>query len=150
MDEEKQLIGWREYLELPDWGIRQIKAKADTGARSSSIDVANLELIDGDRVRFEVVVDRGDSSLRQVVEADIARRTRVKSSFGDARERIFVQARIRLAGRTLETEVGLMSRKNMLCRMLLGRRCLEKAFLVDPSRCYLHGKKKRRIKKRKS
>ena len=142
--DEPTTIGWREYVDLPAWGVAGVMAKADTGARSSAVDVAEIEELPGGRVRFAVIGDRKGPEARTVVETDVARRTRVKSSFGDAHERIFVRTTIRVAGREIEAELGLVSRHAMRCRMLLGRKTLEHAFLVDPSRCYLHGRKKRK------
>lgn len=148
-EEDKTVIGWREIVELPQWGLAGILAKADTGARSSAIDVSHLEELPEDRVRFEVVTDRA-SNERRSVEAAISRRTRVRSSFGQDHDRLFVEAEVRVAGRTFATELGLVNRESMLCRMLLGRRSLERSFLVDPGRCYLHGRRKRKRKKAKT
>lgn len=136
-------IGWREFVDLPDWGLTKVRAKADTGARSSAIDVALVEELPHNRVRFEVVLDRKDPSSRVSLEAEISRRSRVRSSFGDHHDRLFVKTLLLLAGSTFEIEVGLVSRKNMACRMLLGRRDIEKRFLVDAGRRYLHRKKKK-------
>lgn len=147
--EGKTLIGWREYVTLPDWGVK-LRAKADTGARSSAIDVFHLEEFSDDRVRFEVATDDRRSARPKVIEAAVVRRARVLSSFGDSHERIFVHARIKLAGRTLETEVGLVNREKMRWRILLGRRSLEDMFVVEPGRCYLHGKRRRKGRKAKA
>ena len=138
------LIGWREKVDLPYWGLFGLRAKADTGARSSAIDVAQVEELPGERVRFEVVTDRKDPEARHVLEADVVRRTRIRSSFGQAHDRLFVETRLRLAGEELVIELGLVCRKNMLSRMLLGRKTLEGRFAVDPGRRYLHKSKKRR------
>lgn len=142
------IIGWTEYVELIDWELRWVRAKADTGARSSAVDVSHLEEIPGGRVRFEVVSQRGARDERRLIEAAIVRRARVKSSFGQDHERLFVETTLSLAGRTICTEVGLINRESMRSRMLLGRRSLEQGFLVDPKRCYLHGRKKRLRKKK--
>jgi hypothetical protein len=130
--EEAALIGWREYVELPEWGLAGIKAKVDTGARSSAIDVRHILELPGERVRFEIAADRGSGTRLHTVEAAIVRRSRVRSSFGQAHDRLFVA-----------TTLGLVSRENMLCRMLLGRQSLGHLFVVDPGRIYLHGRRKR-------
>ena len=143
------LVGWREYVDLPEWKIRRILAKVDTGARSSAIDVSHVEELPGDRVLFDVIADRGGELERFPFEAPIARRTRVRSSFGTSEERVFVEVTVRLAGREFRTEVGLVDRENMLCRMLLGRKSLEKVFRVDPGRCYVHGKRRRKLRRRR-
>ena len=144
-----RLIGWREYVDLPEWGIRKILAKVDTGARSSAIDVSRVEELPGDRVHFEVIADRGGELKRFALEAPITRRTWVRSSFGTSHERIFVEVTVHLAGREIKTEVGLVDRENMICRMLLGRKSLERVYRVDPGRCYLHGKRRRRLRKKR-
>lgn len=143
---QKVVIGWREYVDLPEWELLGIRAKADTGARSSAIDVSHIEELPNGRVRFEVVASRGKRDERQVIEAEIVRRTRVKSSFGSAHDRLFVATTVRVAGQSLRTELGLVNRKNMLTRMLLGRRSLDDLFLVDPGHCYLHGRKRKKRK----
>ena len=140
------LIGWRELVDLPDWNVRAIRAKADTGARSSAVDVSHLEELPDGRVRFELMASRGAHEARQVIEAEVVRRAQVKSSLGRTHARLFVETTIRIAGRTIRTQIGLVNREGMLSRMLLGRRSLEDHFHVDPSRCYLHG---RRTKSRK-
>lgn len=140
------VIGWKEYISLPDWGIAKIQAKTDTGARSSALDVTHLEELPGNRVRFEVVQNRQDRSATITVEADISRKSRVRSSFGRAQDRIFVSTRILIAGVSVVAELGLVNRENMLCRMLLGRKTLHSVFLVDPGRCYLHRKRKKKVK----
>lgn len=144
--EEPIIIGWREYVSLPEWGIERIKAKADTGARSSAIDVGHLEELPGDRVRFDVVVDRKDPGHLVTVEADIVRRTRVKSSFGKTRDRLFVETTLRLGSVEKTIELGLVSRKRMLCRMLIGRKSLQPDFVVDSGHMYRFGRAKRRKK----
>jgi hypothetical protein len=148
-DGRATLIGWREYVDLPKWGIRKILAKVDTGARSSAIDVSHIEELPGDLVHFEVISDRGGELKRFPLEAPITRRSRVRSSFGTSHDRVFVEVTVRLAGRRFRTEVGLVNRENMICRMLLGRQSLERLYRVDPGRCYLHGKRSRKPRKRR-
>lgn len=131
------LIGWRETVAIPEWGIAGIEAKVDTGARSSAIDVFGLEELPGDRVRFQVALDRRREALSPTIETDISRRVVIRSSFGTARERLLVLARIRIGGQEKEIEIGLVRRRRMLSRMLLGRLALAGDFIVDPSRRHL-------------
>lgn len=144
------VIGWREYVALPEWGLEGIKAKADTGARTSALDVDALEELPDGRVRFEAIADRRHPERRVVVVAPIARRGRVRSSQGRAAPRVFVEAVVRVAGRDVRVELGLVSRHAMLCRMLLGRTLLEHGFLVDARHRYLHGRRRTRPKTRES
>ncbi len=141
---EREIVGWREFVDLPDWGIERLRAKADTGARSSAVDVTHLIELPGDRVRFCVVTDRRNPEACTPIEADIVRRTRVRSSLGEVQDRLFVRTLLRLAGHELSIELGLVSRESMLCRMLLGRETLAVQFTVDPGRAYLHGYRRRR------
>jgi len=145
--EESLVIGWREAVSLPHWGIEDLDAKADTGARSSAIDVENIEELPGDFVRFQVVRSRSRTDLSDPIEAKIARRIKVRSSFGHSMERLTVFARIRIGTLEKVIEVGLVRRRRMLTRMLLGRRALEDTFLVDSSRRYHYRRKARRRRK---
>ena len=124
-------IGWREWAELPQWGIR-LKAKADTGARSSAIDCAEITELPGDRVRFTVRLDRKDKKL-VILEEDIVARKKVRSSTGPPTSRIFVETQLRLAGVEKRVVVSLVSRKRMINRLLLGREALARDFIVDPA-----------------
>jgi len=137
-------IGWREFVALPEWGIRGIKAKVDTGARSSAIDVANLEILPGRRVRFDVIVSRNYPNRRTSVEATVVRTTHVRSSVGETQERLIVATTVRLGPVEHVVELGLVCRQNMLCRMLLGRSALAGRFVVDPGRRYVLSRRRRR------
>ena len=130
-------IGWREYAALPDWGLRRIRAKIDTGARSCALDVHHLEHLKGNRVRFEIALSRTDRTRLLGVEAPISRQSVVKSSLGETHERIFVKTTLTLAGVSQLVEVGLISREEMRSRMLIGRNALQGHFLVDPKERFL-------------
>lgn len=139
------IIGWREYIALPEWGIDHIHVKADTGARTSAIDVASIEELPNDRVKFDVVVERAAPPAPPHIvhlEAAIVRRTRVKSSFGRVADRLVVRTKIKLGPIEKEVDLSLVSRKNMLVRVLLGRHALEPDFLVNPARVYVFGRRK--------
>jgi len=126
---EKQVIGWREWVVFPDWSLR-IRAKADTGARSSAIDCAEISELPGERVRFTVRLDRKDKKLI-TLEAPIKLRKRVRSSSGQGHDRIFVETTIRLGEVEKTIVVSLVSRKTMIHRLLLGREALAGHFVVD-------------------
>ena len=125
------IIGWREWVEFPGWAVR-MRAKADTGARSSAIDCAEITELPGERVRFTVRLDRKDRKLI-TLEEDIVARKRVRSSTGHPTTRIFVGTTMRLAGIEKRIIVSLVSRKRMIHRMLLGREALGNDFLVNSS-----------------
>ncbi|MFK7960684.1 MAG: ATP-dependent zinc protease [Phycisphaerales bacterium] len=141
------VIGWREYVALPEWGIGRIMAKADSGARSSALDVGQLEELPGGRVSFDVVTRRerapGEPGRVVHVEADVVRRTRVRSSLGDPHDRVFVRTAMTLGSVTKEIELGLVDRRRMRCRMLIGRRALQPEFFVDSGATYRLGRRPR-------
>lgn len=136
----KQLIGWREWIVFPDWSDSPIRAKTDTGARSSAVDVASIEVIGTDEVLFDLIVDNKDRSRHQRFRCPIKRRSRVKSSNGTSVNRIFVETRLRLGTIEKVVEIGLVCRKNMLCRALIGRSSLGSDFIIDPAKKYLADK----------
>ena len=125
------IIGWKEWVEFPEWGIR-IRAKADTGACSSAIDCAEITELPGDRVRFTVRLDRKEKKLI-TLEQDILARKKVRSSTGHPTNRIFVETNLRLAGVEKRIVVSLVCRKRMIHRLLLGREALGHDFIVDSS-----------------
>ena len=129
------VIGWREWVELPAWGLL-LRAKADTGAKSSAIDCAEITRLPGNRVRFTVRIDRRGRRIA-TIEAPIARTRRVRSSNGDISERLFVETAVRIAGRERTALVSLVCRKSMIHRMLIGRTTLGADLLVDSSKIHL-------------
>jgi hypothetical protein len=131
------VIGLAEYVDIPGWRILGLRAKVDTGARSSALHVENLKEVSRGRVRFDVRLHRLRSERRVTVEAKVVRRARVRASTGVASTRIFVAVTIRIGSVVQEIELGLVDREHMLYRMLLGRMALAGHFLVDPSRRYL-------------
>jgi hypothetical protein len=129
---EPLVIGWSEFVDLPDWGIRGLRAKVDTGARTSALHVDRVEERPRGRVRFEVVLDRSRPG-RIRVEARVRRRARVRSSSGHWTTRCFVATRLELGPLVREVEIGLVDREQMIHRMLLGRSALAGCW-VDPAR----------------
>ena len=131
------VIGVTEYVDLPNWRILSLRAKIDSGARSSALHVENIRELEGDRVRFDVRLSRSQSERRVTVEAKIARRGRVRPSSGELEARIFVATKVRIGPVEREIELSLVDRGRMIFRMLIGRRALAHAFLIDPGRRYV-------------
>ena len=129
-------------MALPEWGVSAIRAKMDTGARSSAIHVEDLEELGRDRIRFDVVLDR-KRARRKHVTARARRRARVRSSNGEYETRWFVATRMRLGPVEREVEFSLVDRSRMTHRVLLGRTALVHVF-VDVSHRYLLGRPRRR------
>jgi hypothetical protein len=128
-----KIIGWKETVDLPDWGIESIIAKSDTGARRSALDVCNVVELPDKQIQFDIVLDRKDRSRTKTVVAAIDHQTHVRSSNGEQHERYFVSTNVVIHGRAKEVEFSLVSRESMVCRILLGRKALEGDFLVDSS-----------------
>lgn len=147
--DRRTLIGIAERVDLPEWGVTRMRAKIDTGARTSALHVDDVEELGPDRVRFAIVLHRKKHDERVVVEAPIVRRGRVRSSTGRVQMRIFVSTRVVIGGVDKEVEISLASRGRMIYRMLLGRSALASDFLVDPSRRYVATPEKRKKKKKK-
>lgn len=138
------VVGYAELVDIPDWNIRRLRAKVDTGARTSALHVENVEELPHGRVRFDVRLHRKKVDRRVTVEAPVVRRARVRASSGVAESRIFVRALVQIGPVAEEVELSLVSRERMLFRMLLGRSALARRFLVDASRSYVLSKDKRR------
>lgn len=134
---EPLVIGVTEYVDLPEWRILSLRAKIDTGARSSALHVENIRELGSNRVRFDVRLSRSQSERRVTIEAKIARRGGVRPSSGELQARIFVSTRVRIGPVEREIELSLVDRGSMIFRMLIGRRALAHAFLIDPSRRYV-------------
>lgn len=135
--QDRPVIGWRERVAFPRWGITGIEAKIDTGARTSAIHVENIRKVREGRVRFEVVLSRRKPEKRVLVEADVVRLSRVRSSTGHRQTRYVVAATMKIGGHRRKIELSLVCRQHMICRMLLGRTALGD-FLIDPQRKHLH------------
>lgn len=131
-------LGWRERLALPSLGVPVLKAKLDTGARSSSLHVEWLEVdarADGTWLRFQVRTTRKGGVSERCEARAIGQRT-VTDSGGHSTTRWFIHAEIELAGQRFLAEVNLTDRRHMLFPLLLGRTALEGRFQVDPSLSY--------------
>lgn len=135
-----KVIGWREWLELPELGIKTIKCKVDTGARSSAIHAYDMEFyFEGKKefVKFKVHPDQKSLSKVKRCKAEVVEYRRVKSSNGQTEKRPVIKTIVKLHNETWETEITLTNRDQMGFRMLLGRQSFKKKFLVDVSKSYL-------------
>ena len=143
--ENKQLvvIGWRERLCLPELGISQIKAKIDTGARSSALHAFDVETFKVDEkmmVRFKVHPYQRDTHRTVIAQAPLLEQRQVRSSSGQAQLRPVIQTTVELNGESWVIELTLTNRDVMGFRMLLGRQAVRRRFLVDAGKSFLQSK----------
>lgn len=140
---EMPVIGWREWVALPELGIKYIKAKVDSGARSSSLhafDIRKFSRNGVDWVRFEVHPVQRSKRNTVKVEYPVLEYRKIRSSSGRASRRPVIVTEVSLLGKTWPIELTLAGRDQMGFRMLLGRQAFRGRFLVDASRSYLGGK----------
>jgi hypothetical protein len=141
---ESLLLGWREWLSLPDLGLGLIKAKVDTGARTSTLHAFYIDTFERRgtcHVRFGVHPLQNRADVVVHGEAPVIDRRRVSDSGGHHEERYIILTRLALAGREWPIELTLTNRETMLFRMLLGRTAIAGHAVVDPSRSFLTGRR---------
>jgi hypothetical protein len=138
------IIGWREWVGLPDLGIPRIKAKIDTGARTSALHAFEVSpFIENGKqmVRFSIHPYQRNVKVVKECVAEVVDQRWVSDSGGHREKRYFILTTVALGERKWEIEVTLTNRDNMKFRMLLGRTALAELYLVDPGACYLVGKR---------
>ncbi|CED70732.1 ATP-dependent zinc protease family protein [Aliivibrio wodanis] len=136
----KIMVGWRESLSLPELGIKLIKAKVDTGAKTSCLHAFKIEPFTKDSeawVRFWIHPEKRNNDFVQICEAKIFDQRIVKSSSGQEEMRYVIKTMIRLAGQEWPIQITLSNRETMVFRMLLGRTSMQDRIVVDPSSSYL-------------
>lgn len=140
---DKTYLGWREWVALPELGITAIKAKVDTGARTSALHAFRVQAfqVNGqERVRFALHPLQKRSDIEVECEAEVIDRRTVTDSGGHRELRYVIRTPLRIAGRDIPIEITLTDRDTMNFRMLLGRTTLCEGFIVDPAGSYLTGK----------
>jgi len=141
-EDNKLIVGWREWGSLPTLNIPAIKIKIDTGAKTSTLHALNIEIVVQDQkryVRFCVYpLQRNNSIVRRCILPVLDERV-IKSSNGQEENRITVLTPIRIAEKQWDIELTLTDRSTMFFNMLLGRQAM-KNLLVDPAQSFCQGK----------
>lgn len=136
MDNLLPIIGWREWLDLPDLGIKNIKAKIDTGARTSALHAIHIETFE-QKISFQVHPHQRDDEQTIFADAKLLEWRNVKNSGGQTQLRPVIQTSIILGKYCWPIELTLTNRDLMGFRMLLGREALRGRFLVNPGQSFL-------------
>ena len=137
----KLIVGWKEYVEFVDWPLRRVKAKIDTGARTSALGVSGYDLQEspgGELVAvLRLATSRRHPERVTVVRVPVLRTVVVRNSGGVKEQRPLVETRIRLGPVTKVVRLTVTYRAGMICPMILGRQALAGEFIVDVSRKYV-------------
>lgn len=140
-------LGWREWVSLPDLNIDLIKAKIDTGARTSTLHAFDVELLNVSGkgfVKFSIHPNQRDSGKVIECQAPLFDQRVVRDSGGHTESRYVIETKIIIGSAVHIAEVTLTNRDNMGFRMLIGRTTMKGLYLVDPGKSYLIGKRKKR------
>ena len=135
-----RVLGWKEYVAFVDWPLRRVKAKIDTGARTSALDVLSYTLDDGRSgmmATLRLALDPRDPSRIQEIATPVLQMVVVRNSTGMREQRPLVETTLRLGPVTKRVRLTITNRANMRFRMILGRKALEGDFVVDVSKKYL-------------
>lgn len=143
----KRVVGWKEWVSLPDLGVPRLLAKFDTGARSSALHVPRARVIEIDgrpHVNFDLDEDTLDASGVLKHTAPLVDLRTVKSSSGHAEQRLTIHTTLSFAGLQWLIELTLTDRSDMKLPMLVGRSAMHSRLIIDPSRSFLAGRRVRK------
>lgn len=148
LNDQYVLVGWREWVALPELGIARIKAKIDTGARTSALHAFQVDSYrerGKDKVRFSIhPLQRSKKVV--TCTADLIDTRFVTDSGGHREKRYVIRTILVLGSHRQEIEITLTNRDDMRFRMLLGRTMLQRQFWVAPADSFLHGRRPLKIK----
>lgn len=137
------VIGWREWVSLPELGGAVVRAKIDTGARTASLHAFGLELFEKDGeeyARFAIHPDHKSPGPAVIVETPVLGHRSVRNPGGRNEERPVIRTKLVIGRYRFMAELNLTRRDNMGMPMLLGRQTVRRRFVVDPGRSYLIGR----------
>lgn len=149
--EEKRIIGKSDKADFPTWGLKNIPVKIDSGAYRSSIDCSFAKVYkttEGRKLKFILLRKEHPLHVEKIFETYEFKTSRVKSSNGENQTRYIVKTLITLFGKSYETEFSLSTRPDMRFPILLGRKLLNKKFVIDTSKVNLSYRSKTTKKKK--
>jgi hypothetical protein len=138
------IVGWREWVFLSDFSKQKIKAKIDTGARTSALHAEDIEIFKrGNKkwVRFKILPIQKSKDKVKVVEAEMLDSRMVRSSVGTETIRPVIATNIQIGSYIYPIELTLVNRDIMGFRMLIGRQALKERFIVDPGDSFVQSRK---------
>ncbi len=136
----RKMIGWREWVELPELGIEAIKVKVDSGARTSALHATKIRYLEqhGGETIVSFMVTKSMSPRQTVrVHAPLVEQRVVKSSLGHASLRPVIRTTVKIGQESWPIEITLINRDPMGFRMLLGRQAIRSRFLIHPARSFI-------------
>lgn len=136
-------VGWREWVSLPQLGIPAIKAKIDTGARTSALHTFAIDVFHDrgvKRVRFGIHPIRRKPEIELFCEADVTDVRTISDSGGHREERHIITTDLKVGDQVWPVEISLTNRETMIFRMLLGRTGISGRLVVDPEESYVTGR----------
>ena len=135
------MLGWREWVALPDLGVARVRAKVDSGARSSALHVDEqwrFSEAGAPWIGFRLTPGKSTGVIE--ARAPIFDEREVADSGGHRGKRVFLRTTLVLAGQRRAIEINLTDRGGMLFPMLLGRTAIAGAFTIDPARSFVHAR----------
>ncbi len=147
---EKLLIGRRERINLPELKLENLDAKVDTGAYTSSLHCHNISVVTKDKIKylqFNLLDPRHSQYGKKVFKFSNFKQKKVKSSNGESETRYIIKTVVGIYGMDIETEFSLSDRSEMKYPVLLGRKFIKKAFMVDVTKTNVAEIYKKQVKK---
>lgn len=139
-EKERMIAGWREWVALPELGLNRIKAKVDTGARTSTLhafDIREYQLDGKRRVLFGMHPVQQNNDIVVYCDAEVVDQRWVMDSGGHREERLVIRTPLRIGNSEWPIEITLTGRDNMRFRMLIGRTAMNGRLMVMPEASFL-------------
>ncbi|MDQ3206592.1 MAG: RimK/LysX family protein [Pseudomonadota bacterium] len=136
------MLGWREWVALPGLGLDWVRAKVDSGARSSALHVeSQWRFVEAGAPWVGFRLSPGANGAVSESAAPVFDEREVTDSGGHCTRRVFLRTTLQVAGVEREIDINLADRQGMRFPMLLGRTAMARVFTVDPARSFLHGRR---------